>query len=113
MPPPLVEYDSAALVPEYLFDLTMLGKDLILYGETNVRYQVGRDTQGLWRVKKEKDPTTVPLYHARLPVYSWMSCPVTINMYQLDEHTVCIGTTNRWDKKVYPLLSLFLTPLIP
>ena len=32
-------------------------------------------------------------------------------MYQFDQQTVWIGTTSRWDKKVYPSLSLFLTPL--
>ena len=53
----------------------------------------------------------MPFYHARLPVYSWMSGPLTTNMYQFDGHAVCIGTGNRWDKKVYASLSLFWTPL--
>ena len=53
----------------------------------------------------------MPFYHAWLPVYSWMSCPVTTNMYQFDEHTMWIGTISCWDKKEYLLLSLFLTPL--
>ena len=66
-----VEYSSAALVPTWLFDVMMLGKDLIFYGETDVVYRIGREMQRLWRIDKEKDPTTVPFYHARLPVYSW------------------------------------------
>ena len=53
----------------------------------------------------------MPFYHARLPVYSWMSGSVNANMYNFDEHTVWIGTTDYWDKKVYLPLSLLLTPL--
>ena len=56
-------------------------------------------------MEKDKDPTTVPFYHARLPVYSWLSGPVTSNMYQFDEHCMWIGTTSRWDKQIYLLLS--------
>ena len=62
--------------------------------------------------RMEKDPSTVPFYHVRLPVYSWMLGFVATNMYQFDEHTVWIGTTNRWDKKVHMSLSLFFTALI-
>ena len=106
-----VEYDSAGFVPTWLFDVMMLGKDLIFYGDTDVVYRIGRDIQRLWRIEKENDPTTVPFYHAQLPVYSWMSGSVTTNMYQFDEHTMWIGTTSRWDKQVYLPLSPFLTPL--
>ena len=60
---------------------------------------------------KEKDPSTVPLCQALLPVFSWMSGPVTTNMYQFDGHTVWTGTMKCCDKKVYLSLSLFLTPL--
>ena len=66
-----VEYDSAGFVPKWLFDVMMLGKDLIIYGETGVMSRIGRDIQRLWCVQKEKDPSTVPFYHAELPVYSW------------------------------------------
>ena len=103
------EYDSAGFIPKWLFDVMMLGKDLIFYGETDVVYRIGRDMQRLWRIEKEKDPTTLPFYHARLPVYSWMSGSVTTNMYRFDEHTMWIGTTSRWDKQVYVPRSLFLT----
>ena len=106
-----VEYDSAGFVPEWFFDVMMLQKDLILCGETDVVYRIGQDMPRLWRIEKEKDPSTVPFYHAPLPVYYWMSGSVTSNMYQFDEHTMWIGTTNRWDKQVYLPLLLFLTPL--
>ena len=96
-----VEYDSAGFVPKWLFDVMMLGKDRIFYGEINVVYCIGRDMQRVWRIEKEKDPTTVPFDHARLPVYSWMSGSVTTNMYQFDEPTMWIGTTSRWDKQEY------------
>ena len=66
----------------------MLGKDQIFYGQTGVLYRIDRDMQRLWRIEKEKHPTTVPFYHARLPVYSWMSGSVTINMYQFNGHTM-------------------------
>ena len=106
-----VEYDCAGFVPKWLFNVMMLGKDFIIYGDTNVVYRIGLDIQRLWRVEKDKEPTTVPFYHARLPVYSWMSDSVTTNMYQFDEHTMWIGTTSRWVKQVYLPLSPFLTPL--
>ena len=65
-----VEYDSAGFVPKWFLDVMMLGKDLIFHGDTNVVYRIGRDMQRLWRIEKKKDPTTVPFYHFRLPVYS-------------------------------------------
>ena len=83
----LVDYDSAGFIPKWLFDVMMLGNDLIFYGDTYVVYRIGRDIQRLCRTEKDKDPTTVPLYHARLPVFSSMSGSVTTNMYQFDEHT--------------------------
>ena len=73
----------------------MLGKDLIFWRLTDVVNRIGRDMQRLWRIAKEKDPSTVPFYHVPLPVYSWMSASVTTNMYQFDDHTIWIGTTNR------------------
>ena len=73
-----VEYDTAGFVPKWLFDVMMLGKDVV--------QRIGRDIQRLWRMEKEKDPTTVPFYHVRLPVYSWLSGPVTSSTYQFDEH---------------------------
>ena len=75
------EYDSAGLIPKWLFDVMMLGKDIIFSGEADVVHRIGRDMRRLWRMKKDRDPTTVPFYHARLPVYSWLSGPVTSNMY--------------------------------
>ena len=78
-------------------------------------HRIGGDMQRLWRMEKDKDPTTLPFYHARLPVYSLLSGPVTScytsNMYQFDEHCMWIGTTSRWDKQVYLLLSPVLMPL--
>ena len=53
----------------------------------------------------------MPFYHARLPAYSWSSGPVTSNMYQFDEHCMWIGTTSRWNKQVYLLLSPVSMPL--
>ena len=76
-----VEYDSTRFVPKWLFDVMMLGKDVIFYGEAHVVHRIGRDMQRLWRMAKDTDPTTAPFYHARLPVYSWLSGPVTSNMY--------------------------------
>ena len=105
-----VEYDSAGFVPKWLFDMMMLGKDLISYGDADVVHRIGRDMQRLWRFKNDKDPTTAPFHHARLPVYSWLSGSVTSNMYQFDEHGMWIGTTSRWDKQVYLLFSPFWMP---
>ena len=106
-----VEYDTAGFVPKWLFDVMMLGKDVIFYGEADVVHRIGRDIQRLWRMEKDKDPTTVPFYHVRLPVYSWLSGPVTSSTYQFDEHCMWIGTTSRWDKQVYLLLSPVTMPL--
>ena len=106
-----VEYDSAGFVLKWLFDVMMLGKDVIFYGEADVVHRIGRDMQRLWRMEKDKDPTTVPFYHVRLPVYSWLSGPVTSSTYQFDEHCMWIGTTSRCDKQVYLLLSPVTMPL--
>ena len=100
-----VEYDSAGFVPKWLFDVMMLGKDVIFYGEADVVHRIGRDMQRLWRMEKDKDPTTVPFYHARLPVYSSFLGPVTGNIHQFNEHCMWIGTTSRWEKQVYLLLA--------
>ena len=99
-----MESDSAECVPKWLFDVMMSRKDVIFHGEADVVHCIGRDMQRLWRMEKDKDPTTAPSYHARLPVYSWLSGPVTSNMYQFDEHCMWIGTTRRRDKQVYLLL---------
>ena len=106
-----VEYDSAGVVWKWLFHVMMLGKDVIFYGEADVVHHIGRDMQRLWRMEKDKDRTTVPFYHARLLVYSWLFSPVTSNMYQFDEHCMWIGPTSRWDKQVYLLLSAVSMPL--
>ena len=106
-----VEYDSAGFVPKWLFDVMMLEKDVIFYREADAVHRIGRDMQRLWRMEKDKDTTTVPFYHARLPVYSWLSGPLTNNMYQFDEHCTWIGTTSRWDKQVYLLFSPVLMQL--
>ena len=105
------EYDSAGFVPSLLFDVMMLGKDLIFYGDADVVYRIGQDIQRFWRIEKDKDRTTMPFYQARLPVYSWMSGFVTSNMYQFDEHTMWIGIRTRSDDQVYFPLSPFLMPL--
>ena len=106
-----VEYDSAGFVAKRLFDVMMLGKDLIFYGDSDVVSHIGQDIQRLRQMEKDKDPTPVPFYHAWLLVYSWMSGSVTSYMYQFDEHTMWSGTTSRWDKQVYlplsPVLTLF------
>ena len=100
-----VEYHSAGFVPKWLFHVMMLGKDIIFYGDADVVHRIGRDIQRLWRIEKDKGPTTAPFYDARLPVYSWLSGSLTSNMYQFDEQCMWIGTTSRWDKQVYLLLS--------
>ena len=105
-----VEYDTAGVVPKWLFDVMMLGKDVIFYGEADVVHRIGRDIQRLWRMQKDKDPTTVPFYHVPLPVYSWLSGLVTSSTYQFDEHCMWIGTTSCWDKQVYLLLSPVTMP---
>ena len=92
-----VEYDSARFVPTWLFDVMMLGKDVFLYGDADVGHRIGRDMQRLWRMENDKDVTAAPFYHARLPVYSWLSGSVTSNMYRFDEHCMWIGTTSRWE----------------
>ena len=79
----IIEYDSAGFVPKWLFDVMMLGKDVIFYGGADVVHRIGRDMQRLWRMEKDKDPMTVPFYHAWLPVYSWFSGPVTCNKKSL------------------------------
>ena len=99
----LVEYYCAGFVPKWLFDVMMLGKDVIFYGEADVPHRIGRNMQRLWRMGKDKDPTTAPFY--RLPVYSWLLGPMTSNMYQFDEHCMWIRTTSSWDKQVYLLFS--------
>ena len=96
-----MEYDSAGFVPKWLFDAMMLGKDVIFYGEADVVHRIGRNMQRLWHMAKDKDPNTAPFYYAPLPVYSWLSGPVTSNMYQFEEHCMWIGTASRWDKQVY------------
>ena len=107
-----VAHDYArCIVPKWLFNVMMLGKDVMFYGDTDPVKHIGWDVQRLGRDEKEKDPSTVAFYHTRLPVYSWMSGPVSTNMYQFDQQTVWIGTTSRWDKQVYPSFSLFLTLL--
>ena len=89
----------------------MLGKDVVFYGDAGVVHRIGRDMQRLWRMGKDKDPTTAPFYHAWLPVYSWLSGSVTSNMYQFDEHCMWIGTRSCWDKQVYLLPSPVSMPL--
>ena len=106
-----VEYDTAGFIPKWLSDVMMLHKNLIFCGETDVVYCICQDMQRLWRIKKEKDPSAVPFYHVRLPVYSWMSGSVTANMYQFEEHNMWIGTTSCWDKQVNVPRSLSLTTL--
>ena len=108
---PFVEYDSEGFVLQWLFDVMMLGKDVIFYRDADVVHRIGRDMQRLWRMKKDKDPTTVPFYHARLPAYSCFWVSVTSNMYQCDEHCMCIGTTSRWYAQVYLLLPSVSVPL--
>ena len=76
-----VEYDTAGFVPKWLFDVMMLGKDLIFYGEADVVHRIGRDIQRLWRMEKDKDPTTVPFYHVRLPVYGMQYVSVRRALY--------------------------------
>ena len=106
-----VKYDSEGLVPSWLFDVMMLGKDVIFYGDADVVHCICRNMQTLWRMEKDEDPTTAPFYHVRLPVYSWLMGPVTSNMYQFDEHCMWIGTTSRWDEQVYLLLAPVSMPL--
>ena len=82
----------------------MLGKDVTFYGEADIVHRIGRDMQRLWRMEKDKDPTTVPFYHVWLPVYSLFTGRVTSSTYQFNEHCMWIRTTSRWDKQVYLLL---------
>ena len=89
----------------------ILGKDVNFYGDADVVHRIGRDTHRLWGMDKDKDATTAPFYHVRFPVYSWLSGSVTRNMYQFDQYCTWIGTTSRWDKQVYLLLSPVLMPL--
>ena len=87
------------------------GEDVIFCGKADVVHRIGRDIQRLWCMEKDKDPTTVPFYHVRLAVYSWLSGPVTSSTYQFDEHCMWIRTKVRWDKQVYLLLSPVTMPL--
>ena len=106
-----LQYDSAGFVAKWLFDVMMLGKDVIFYGEADVVHRIGRDMQRLWRMEKDKDPTTVPFYHVRLQVYSCLSGPLTSSTYPFDEHCIWMGTTSLWDKQIYLLLSPVTMPL--
>ena len=106
-----VEDDSAGFVRKWLFDVMMLGKDVIFDGDADVVHHIGRDMQRLWRVEKDKDPTTAPFYHAWLPVHSLLSGSVTSNMYKFDEHCIWIQTMSYWDKQVYLLPSPDSMPL--
>ena len=85
-----VEYDTAGFVPKSLFNVMMLGRGVIFYGEANVVHRIGGDIQRLWRMEKDKDPTRVSFYHVGLPVYSWSSGPVTSSTYLFDEHCMWI-----------------------
>ena len=104
----LVEYESAQFVPKWLFDVMMLGKDLIFYGDADFAQRIGRDIQRLSRIKKDKDLTTAPFYHARLPVYSWLLGSVKSNMYQFEEHSMRIRTASCLDWQV----DLHLSPVL-
>ena len=77
-------------VPKWLFDVMMPGKDVIFYSDADVVHRIGRDMQSVWRMEKDNHPSTAPLYHAQLPVYSWLSGSATSNMYQFDEHRMWI-----------------------
>ena len=46
-----VEYDSAGFVPKWLFDVMMLGKDVIFYDEADVVHRMGATCRGcgVWR----------------------------------------------------------------
>ena len=84
-----MEDDSAGyIVPKWLFNVMMLGKDLMFYGDIDLVNRIGRDVKRLWRAENEKDPSTLAFNHARLPVYSWMLGPLSTNLYQCDHHTV-------------------------
>ena len=63
-----VKYDYGRFVPQWLFDVMMLAKEVIFYGDADVMHRIGRNMQRLWRMEKDKDQTTAPFYHARLPV---------------------------------------------
>ena len=48
---PFVKYDSAGFVPKWLFDVMMLGKDVIFYGDVDVVHVLAASCRGcgLWR----------------------------------------------------------------
>ena len=83
-----VEYDSAGFVPKLLFDVMMLGKDVIFYGDADVVHCIGRRMQRLCLMEKDKDLTPAPFYHAPLPVYSWLSGSLQATCISLTS-TVC------------------------
>ena len=57
-----VEYYSAGFVPKWLFNVMMLGKDVIFYGEADVVHRIGRDMQRLWRMERIR-----PQCHSTMP----------------------------------------------
>ena len=80
----LVDDDSAGFFPKWLFDVLMLGKDLIFYGDADVVHHIGCNMQRLWCMERDKDRTTAPFYHA--------SCRCTLGCRVLLQGT-CISLT--------------------
>ena len=83
-----VEYDSAGCVVKWLFDVIMLGMNLIFYGDADVVHRIGRKMKRLWCMENDKDPSTAFFYHARLPVNSWLSGPLPATCVSLTS-SVC------------------------
>ena len=74
---------------KWLFHVMMLGKNVIFYSDADVVHRIGCNMQRLWRMEKDKDPTTAPFYHARLPVYYYV-----ILLSRVPRPATCISLTS-------------------
>ena len=55
--------DLGALVPRWLFDVVMSGKDVMFYGVTDVVIAIGKDLQKYNKEHKAKDPKKLACQH--------------------------------------------------
>ena len=80
-----VEYDSAGFVPKWLFDVMMLGKDVIFYGKADVVQVLAATCRGcgVWRRKRIQ-----PQCHSTMP-----GCRYTLG-YRVPSAAICISPTS-------------------
>ena len=69
--------DLGALVPHWLFDVVMSGKDVMFYGDTDLATAIGKDLQKYSRDQKAKDPKALACHRlsclfSRGRVHGWL-----------------------------------------